>query len=49
MLALAALKANDTTSARKWFEQITSDLTAPAGLRQRIETLMALAGVDSNS
>jgi hypothetical protein len=49
MLALAALKANDTANARKWFEQITSDLTAPAGLRQRIETLMALAGVDGNS
>ncbi len=49
MLALSALRANDTATARKWFDQIVTDLAAPAGLRQRIEMLMALAGDGSNS
>jgi hypothetical protein len=49
MLALSALRANDSATARKWFNQVVTDPAAPAGLRQRIEMLMALAGDGSNS
>jgi hypothetical protein len=44
LLALSALRANDTASAGKWFEMIVADPAAPPGLRQRIQMLMALAG-----
>jgi hypothetical protein len=49
MLALSALRANDAATARKWFDQIVTDVAAPAGLRQRIEMLMALAADTGNS
>jgi hypothetical protein len=49
MLALSALRANDAASARKWFDQIVTDVAAPPGLRQRIEMLMALAADTGNS
>jgi hypothetical protein len=49
MLALSALRANDAATARKWFNQIVADVAAPAGLRQRIEMLMALSGDTGNS
>ncbi len=44
LLALSALRANDSASARKWFDMIVTDPGAPPGLRQRIQMLMALAG-----
>jgi hypothetical protein len=49
ILALSALRANDAAAARKWFDQIVTDVAAPAGLRQRIEMLMALAPDTGNS
>ena len=49
ILALSALRANDTAAARKWFDQIVTDVAAPAGLRQRIEMLMALSPDTGNS
>jgi hypothetical protein len=49
ILALSALRANDAAAARKWFDQIITDVAAPAGLRQRIEMLMALAPDTGNS
>lgn len=49
LLALSALRANDGLTARKWFDQIVADATAPAGLRQRIEMLMALSAAIGNS
>jgi hypothetical protein len=49
MLALSALRANDAAAARKWFDQIVTDVAVPAGLRQRIEMLMALAADNGNS
>ena len=49
MLALSALRANDAATARKWFDQIVTDVAAPAGLRQRIQMLMALAPETGNS
>lgn len=48
MLALSALRANDGATARKWFEQIISDISAPASLRQRVEMLMALSADTGN-
>jgi hypothetical protein len=49
MLALSAMKANDTATARKWFDQIVTDAAAPPALRQRIQMLMALSGAGGNS
>lgn len=49
MLGLSAMKANDTATARKWFDQIVTDAAAPAALRQRIQMLMALSGDGGNS
>jgi hypothetical protein len=49
ILALSALRGNNPAAARKWADQIVTDPTAPAGLRQRVEMLMALAGDGSNS
>ena len=49
ILALSALRANDTAAARKWFDQIVTDVSVPAGLRQRIEMLMALSADTGNS
>jgi hypothetical protein len=49
LLALSALRANDAATARKWYEQIVTDVAAPAGLRQRIEMLMALSADTGNS
>lgn len=49
MLALSALKANDSATARKWFDQIVTDASASASLRRRIEMLTVLAGDGGNS
>lgn len=49
LLALSAMRANDTASARKWFDMIVTDPAAPPGLRQRIQMLMALAGDQNKS
>ena len=49
ILALSALRGNDPAAARKWLDQIVTDVAAPAGLRQRIEMLMALAPDAGNS
>jgi hypothetical protein len=43
LLGLAALKRNDLDAARRWFEGITSDPRAPAGVRARAEALLGLA------
>jgi hypothetical protein len=42
LLAYAALKAEDFEAAGRWLDQIVVDLQAPAGLRQRAETLLGL-------
>jgi hypothetical protein len=49
ILALSALRGSDPAAARKWLDQIVTDVAAPAGLRQRIEMLMALAPDAGNS
>lgn len=42
LLALSALRANDTTAARKWLDVISEDGQTPSGLRSRAEALQAL-------
>ena len=42
LLAYAAFKTDDFEAAGRWLDQIVVDLQAPAGLRQRAETLLGL-------
>jgi hypothetical protein len=42
LLALSALRANDTTAARKWLDLIAGDGATPPSLRSRAEALQAL-------
>ena len=42
LLAYAAFKTNDVEAAGRWLDQIVVDAQAPAGLRQRAETLLGL-------
>ncbi|EJW09665.1 hypothetical protein A33M_1094 [Rhodovulum sp. PH10] len=43
-LALSAWKAGDTAAARRWAEAATNDADVPAGLKARVEILLALTG-----
>jgi hypothetical protein len=42
LLALSALRANDSTAARKWLEMISSDTETPPSVRSRADALQAL-------
>jgi hypothetical protein len=42
LLALSAFRANDTTAARLWLDQISADTDTPPSLRSRAEALQAL-------
>jgi hypothetical protein len=42
LLALAAFRANDTTQARLWLDQIMADADTPPSLRSRAEALQGL-------
>jgi hypothetical protein len=42
LLALSAFRANDTTQARLWLDQISADADTPPSLRSRAEALQAL-------
>ena len=42
LLALSAFRANDTTAARLWLDQISADADTPPSLRSRAEALQAL-------
>jgi len=43
LIALAAWRANDVATARRWFDMILTDAETPSGTRSRIEMLTALA------
>jgi hypothetical protein len=43
LVALAAWRAGDVATARRWFDMIITDSDTPAGTRTRIEMLIALA------
>jgi hypothetical protein len=49
LLALAAWQAGDTTTAKRWFDIITTDAQTPAATRSRVEMLMALTAAESKS
>ena len=49
ILALAAWRANDQAAAKRWFDLIATDAETPAGMRQRIDVLMALSGTKAKT
>ena len=49
LLALAAWRANDQAAAKRWFDLIATDAETPAGMRQRIDVLMALSGTKAKT
>ena len=42
LLALSAVRANDSTAARQWLDMISGDADTPPSLRSRAEALQAL-------
>jgi hypothetical protein len=46
LIALAAWRAGDLASARRWFDMIVADPETPASTRSRVDMLMALAAGD---
>lgn len=42
LLALAALRANDTAAAKKWIDMVLGDADTPQGVRARIDVLATL-------
>ena len=49
LLALSAWRSGDMAAARRWGEAALSDPDAPAGLRARMDVLMALTGENGKS
>lgn len=49
LIAIAAWRAGDIATARRWFDVITTDAQTPAATRSRIEVLAALAAAASKS
>lgn len=43
LLALSAWRSGDKDAVRKWADMINADASAPPGMRQRVEILLALA------
>jgi hypothetical protein len=46
MLALAAWRAGDSAAARRWIDTVVTDPETPAGIRNRVDVLMALTASD---
>lgn len=44
LLALSAWRARDVQATRRWSELIVTDAETPAGMRARVEALLALSG-----
>jgi hypothetical protein len=49
LLALAAWRADDIPTARRWYDLIATDLLTPPSTRNRVEMLMALVGSANKS
>lgn len=49
IIALSAWKNGDTAAARKWAEAAAADADAPAGLKARVDILLALTGESAKS
>lgn len=45
LLALSAFRAKDTAAIKRWADMIVNDVESPAGMRGRIEALLALSGI----
>jgi hypothetical protein len=45
LLALSAFRAKDAAAIKRWADMIVNDIESPAGMRGRIEALMALSGI----
>ena len=45
LLALSAFRAKDTAAIKRWADMIVNDIESPAGMRGRIEALLALSGI----
>ena len=45
LLALSAFRAKDAAAIKRWTDMIVSDVESPAGMRGRIEALLALSGI----
>jgi len=46
LIALAAWRSGEVTTARRWFDMIMTDAETPTGTRSRVEMLIALAEAD---
>ena len=46
LIAIAAWRAGDVATAKRWFDMIMNDAETPSGTRTRIEMLIALADAD---
>jgi hypothetical protein len=49
LLAMAAWRAGDVASARRWAEMVATDPESPAGTRERVQMLIALSGSGAKS
>jgi hypothetical protein len=49
LMVLAAWRAGDTTSAKRWIDMILTDLQTPPATRSRVEMLVALGASASKS
>ncbi len=45
LLALSAFRAKDAAAIKRWADMIVNDAESPAGMRGRIEALLALSGI----
>ncbi|MET0278368.1 MAG: tetratricopeptide repeat protein [Pseudorhodoplanes sp.] len=45
LLALSAFRAKDAAAIKRWADLIVNDVESPAGMRGRIEALLALSGI----
>ncbi len=49
MLALAAWRAGDIPSAKRWYDLIVTDVLTPSDIRDRVEMLIALIAAEGKS
>ncbi len=45
LLAMSAFRAKDAAAIKRWSDMIVNDIESPAGMRGRIEALLALSGI----
>jgi hypothetical protein len=45
LLVLSAFRAKDVAAIKRWADMIVNDIESPAGMRGRVEALLALSGI----